>query len=76
MKEEIEKAESGDISNFDAINTALRIEQSILEKKCFDFFQSTDKSLNEVLGKLNQETEKHLKIIRQELERLERKAGC
>ncbi len=73
VKEEIEKAESGGISNFDAVNTALRIEQSILEKKCFDFFQATNIPLTEVMGKLSRETEKHFKMLQLMAERLEKK---
>lgn len=74
VKEEIAKAELSDISDFDAVKTALRIEQSILEKKCFEFFQPTDKSLKEVMDSLNRETEKHFKILQQRFEKLERKA--
>ena len=73
VKDEITKAENDEISHLDALNTALRIEQSILEKKCFDFFQSSDKTLNEVMGELGEETQKHLKMLQGQIEKIERK---
>jgi rubrerythrin len=73
VKTEIAKAESGDVSYFDAVNVAMRIEQSILEKKYFDFFQSSDKLLNEVFGVLNNETGRHLKMLQEKFAKLERK---
>lgn len=74
VKGEIAKAESGKISPVDALNTALRIEQSILEKKCFDFFQSSDKTLNEVMGELGGETQKHLKMLQNQIVKIEKKS--
>jgi hypothetical protein len=76
VKKEIEKAEVGAISDIEAVNVALRIEQSILEKKYFDFFQDTDKTLDEVMGKLGRETEIHLKMLQKMAKRLENKAGA
>jgi hypothetical protein len=72
VEEEIDKAKAGGVSNLDALNTALRIEHSILEKQYFDFFRPADKSLKEVMENLGRETGKHLKMLQEKVEKLER----
>lgn len=64
---EIKRAETKKVSHVDALQSAIRIERSMLEKKCFDIFTPTDKAIEEIFCKLNDETEKHLKMIEEEL---------
>lgn len=66
---EIENAKKNTITHFDALHIALRIEQSLLEKKCFDVFMPTNKTLKEVFQKMNTETEQHINVLMQELEK-------
>lgn len=56
-----------------ALENALRVEQSMLEKKCFDIFIPTDASLKHVLQRLNKDTERHAESLRQELKRCQKK---
>jgi len=67
------EAENATPSHLEAINTALRVEQSMLEKKCFKIFIPTDETLRNVLKNLNQDTEKHVRYLRQELKNLQKK---
>jgi hypothetical protein len=67
---EIERARNNEVSHFDALNTALRIERSMLEKKCFDIFAPTNITLKELFEKLNADTEKHTRLLMEELKRL------
>jgi hypothetical protein len=66
---EIKKTQNHAVSHFDALNTALRIERSMLEKKCFDIFAPTNTTLKELFEKLNADTEKHTKMLLEELKR-------
>lgn len=65
--EETKKAQQNEISHHDALLTALRIERSILEKKCFNMFSPTDDKVKNVLNKINHETERHVKILTKEM---------
>ena len=60
-------------AHIQAIEVALRVEQSMLEKKCFEIFIPTDISLQKALKKLNADTEKHVTRLRRELERCRKK---
>ncbi|MFZ2193101.1 MAG: hypothetical protein WAV31_02555 [Candidatus Moraniibacteriota bacterium] len=71
--EQTEIAKKQKISHLNAINTALRIEQSMLEKKCFEIFIPAQKKLKDVLEKLNRETEKHVGLLRKELKKYSQK---
>ncbi|MFZ2187942.1 MAG: hypothetical protein WAV73_00050 [Candidatus Moraniibacteriota bacterium] len=68
--EETRKAEESDMTHFDALHIALRIERSMLEKKCFDMFLPTNTTLKDLFEKLNADTEKHTKVLMKELKRL------
>ena len=57
------------IPHIEALNIALRIEQSILEKKCFELFAPTNQTVKSVMTKLNKETEMHVARLRKELKR-------
>jgi hypothetical protein len=64
---EIENAKKNETTHFNALHTALRIERSILEKKCFDVFIPTSATIKEIFQKMNEETEQHIEILTQEL---------
>lgn len=67
--EEIKKAQKNQITHKQALHAALRIEQSMLEKKCFEIFKPTQKSLSEVFCKMNKETEKHVEALNKEMKK-------
>jgi protein-arginine kinase activator protein McsA len=69
VKEKIQEAQKKKITHPEALEIALRIERSIIEKKCFDFFIPTDKKLESILKKLNQETESHIGRLQKEFSR-------
>jgi hypothetical protein len=69
VEEKIQEVQKKEISHIDALNNALRIEQSILEKKCFELFTPTSQQLKAVLASLNKETEAHVNRLRKELKR-------
>jgi len=67
---EIQKAEEKEsLSHSEALQTALRIEQSLLEKKCFDIFAPTNTTLKDLFKKLNADTQKHTQLLIKELEK-------
>jgi hypothetical protein len=67
--EEIERTRIENITHRDALLTALRIEQSMLEKKCFDMFMPTSVTVKELLFKINRETERHVQVLLDEVKR-------
>lgn len=69
LQEKLQEAGEKSISHADALGNALRIEQSILEKKCFEFFLPNDKELKTVMENINRETESHVSKLRDELAR-------
>jgi len=73
VEESINKTKKEKISHLKAVETALRIEQSFIEKKCFEIFIPNEKRVEDVLKKLNKETEEHIEKLRTELERIKNK---
>jgi hypothetical protein len=67
--QEIIKAKTSRITHQEALNTALRLEHSMLEKKCFEMFSSANDGLMRIFHKLNSETENHVKMITEEMYR-------
>ena len=67
------EAANAPITHLEAINIALRVEQSMLEKKCFEIFIPTDAALKSILQRLNKDTERHAASLRQELKKLQKK---
>lgn len=63
----VKEAEKKKLSHVEALNVALRVEQSFLEKKSFEIFAPNQKTVKEVLQKLNLETEGHIKKLQNEL---------
>lgn len=55
----LKQAESSNLNFAEAINQALSLEQSMIEKKSFEIFSSSNLEVAEVLEKLNRETEGH-----------------
>jgi len=53
----LQQAENSDIK--EALNNALSLEQSMIEKKNFDIFSTVNPEITAVLEKLNRETEGH-----------------
>jgi hypothetical protein len=66
---EIEKATQNKITHHEALLTALRIERSMLEKKCFEIFIPTNKKVKDMLCKLNKETEQHVALLIKEMKK-------
>jgi rubrerythrin len=73
VEKQIEIAKDGNLSLSDAFNSALRIEQSILEKKCFEMFIPTTVTIKEVLERLNRDTQRHADQLRKELKKIIKK---
>jgi rubrerythrin len=70
VQESVDRAKKDKLSQTEALETALRIEQSFLEKKCFEIFIPSHQKVKKVLEKLNQETEEHVERLRNKLEKL------
>ncbi|MDR3558778.1 MAG: hypothetical protein P4L62_04900 [Candidatus Pacebacteria bacterium] len=73
VEEQIMAAVKKKPTHLEAINVALRVEQSMLEKKCFEIFIPTDDALKDVLKRLNQDTERHVNLLRKELKDCQKK---
>jgi rubrerythrin len=55
----IMQAQSESLKFSEAVNNALSVEQSMIEKKNFDIFPTANEEVKKVLEKLNRETEGH-----------------
>lgn len=69
VAEKIEEAKTKKLTHLEAVNNALRLEQSMLEKKCFDVFIPTQITIKNVLERMNQETNRHVERLQKELEK-------
>lgn len=69
VQKSVKEAEEEELSHIEALKVALRVEQSFLEKKSFEIFAPNQKTVKEVLQKLNLETEVHIKKLQEELAR-------
>ena len=67
VEEKILSAREKNLTHLKAIDIALRVEQSMLEKKCFEVFIPTNTALKDVLKRLNQDTERHVSLLQKEL---------
>jgi len=65
----IKKAKKEDLLHAEALETALRVEQSFLEQKCFEIFMPNQKNVREVFERLNKETEGHIRRIQEEIKK-------
>ncbi|EKE20432.1 MAG: hypothetical protein ACD_7C00581G0003 [uncultured bacterium] len=66
---EIKKTQQEKVTHHEALLTALRIERSMLEKKCFEIFIPINKRVEDMLCKLNSETERHVEILTEEMKK-------
>ncbi len=73
VAEKIIEAENNTPIHLEAIKIALRVEQSMLEKKCFEIFIPTEASVKDVLQRLNKDTERHAASLREELKKCQKK---
>jgi hypothetical protein len=69
MEKELQKAKDKKINPRGSFECALRIEQSIIESRCFDIFVPTKREFLGILKKINQEAKNHARLINKELER-------
>ncbi len=67
--DEIKKTQKNSITHKEALHTALRIEQSMIEKRCFEMFSSPSKSVHNIFLKLNKETECHIETLLAEMKK-------
>jgi hypothetical protein len=72
VRDNIIKAQKEKVDHLKALEIALRVEQSFLEKKCFELFTPNKQKVREVLEKLNKETEEHVGRLKKELERIKK----
>jgi hypothetical protein len=63
-------ARSGRINTLYALETALRLEQSMIEKKCFEMFAPRSKEMYEAFRRVNHETNQHRDLFQKELKKL------
>ncbi|MDQ1283772.1 MAG: hypothetical protein QG620_120 [Patescibacteria group bacterium] len=73
VDEQLEAANSKKLTVEEALNIALRVEQSMLEKKCFEIFIPNHSTLKDVLDRLNKDTDRHANMLRKELEKIAKK---
>lgn len=70
IDDEIKKAKGGRISHGEALETALRIEQSMIESKSFEIFSPVDRPVATAFRRLNRETKVHVKELRKMCEEM------
>lgn len=70
VQDSIKQAKEEKMSHKKALQVALRIEQSFLEKKCFEIFIPNQQTIKKVLQKLNKETQEHIERLQKELQRV------
>jgi len=65
INKELSKAQNMTIPTKDSLNKAFQIEQSMIEKKFFEVFETDSVDLKHVLQNLANETKKHIEMIRE-----------
>lgn len=63
IDEEIAKAKKKRVFSDDAFEVALRLEQSMIENKCFEIFSPKNKEIASVMRRLNRDTNKHSRLL-------------
>lgn len=56
---ELVKTKSGNVTLITALEAALRLERSMIEKKCFEMFRPGHKEIERVFNTLNKDTDGH-----------------
>jgi hypothetical protein len=64
INQQIADAKESKISAQQAIAVAMRLELSMIERKCFDLFSTAETEIIVVLERLNKETESHFKQLK------------
>ena len=67
---ELERAKNEIISLEEAVETALRIEQSMIEDKCFHIFRPETEEVGSIFRRLNDDTGNHVERLKKEFEYL------
>ena len=70
VKKKIEEARNKQVSQIEAISTALEIEQSLIERNFFEIFGSDSSELKTLLAKLVAAKKAHLSMVHAEWRRL------
>ncbi|OGI29439.1 MAG: hypothetical protein A2288_01605 [Candidatus Moranbacteria bacterium RIFOXYA12_FULL_44_15] len=73
VNQQLEAARDKKLTPEEALEVALRVEQSMLEKKCFEIFIPNYATLKDVLDRLNKDTDRHANMLRKELEKIAKK---
>lgn len=68
INKEFKRADS--ISLEEALETGLRIEQSMIENKCFEIFIPKIAEIEKVLKKINNDTKRHAELLRKEMKKI------
>lgn len=68
LRRESEKANKQSITVVEALNVAFYIEQSLLERRWFEIFETDSVELKHLLTKLDNETKKHRAKLKETLE--------
>ena len=63
INKEFAKTESGNVTLIAALEAALRLERSMIEKKCFEMFRPEHKEIEKVFYKLNSDTDGHARTL-------------
>lgn len=74
LDERLQFAIEGQISALDAVETALRIEQSMIEKKCFEMMKLDTAEILETFKQLDEETNSHIEIFKTKFGKIYNKA--
>lgn len=66
IESEISRAKSENVSQENALEVALRIEQSMVEKKCFEIIKPEKAEILKVFRRLNKETKGYTELLLKE----------
>ena len=69
IKLKIEEDKKAEISERDALAVSINLESGMIEKKFFEVFEADSTEIRKTLSSLEKETEHHLKMVREELEK-------
>ncbi len=75
IEESMKKVDKKDFGILDAISIARIIESSFLENKCFEIVSTDIQYLKDLLDKLRTDTDRHLKVVEKEWEKIRKEKG-
>jgi hypothetical protein len=70
LDEEIRKVKKQKLTQGEALETALRVERSVVENISFEIWQPKEKDVLRIFKRLNKETEGHIKTLMGEMKKL------